>query len=409
MTTEEAFKIIRNFLDEVIGIYKNQIEELEEQISLIEKSKVLAVAGYKKWAETGKAEVYNILATKEFTELKEKNKATILESEEKYSACCRTRECFGKKGIIKKVVDIEAFFINLNIINYGLKNIIDRETIAKIIGMVIYTNNSIYEKKKTELENVLNSEHSYLKKECQAVISLKPYFNSDGTIIANSNIGLFVENLTTLFTVYVDRNIDTGIPKEEYFSVSMLIDLMIEELLKANRNKPKVVEPSNTAIHPIVTKKERRQIREQLMQNEQELATYFDGEQILRPCASIEKFKLLVDNCNLSEENKARIISKMNTFLNKNSSLEKISFLSMEEQRMYKLALEKQLGNIQIKKVIEEINMLLEMNDDSISKEEKEYIENEVKALIDRLNFILNSKSIVLGLQNNRKGNLYDN
>lgn len=400
MTTEEAFKIIRNFLDEVIGIYKNQIEELEEQISFIEKGKVLAVTGYKKWAETGKAEVDNILEIKEFAELKERIKETILEQKEKYSACCRTRECFGKKGIIKKVVDIEAFFINLNVINYGLKNIIDRETIAKIIGMVIYTNNSIYEKKKTELENALNSEHSYLKKECQAVISLKPYFNSDGTIIANSNIGLFVENLTTLFTVYVDRNIDTGIPKEEYFSVSMLIDLMIEELLKANRNKPKVVEPSNTAIHPIVTKKERRQIREQLRQNEQELATYFDGEQILRPCASIEEFESLVNSCNLNFENKTRIINKMKTFLSKSNFLNEIPFLNKEEQEIYKLAIEKQLGHVQVKTYLDDLYTLLEMYKEDLSSEDKICIENEVQTIIKSLEFLLNVRTTSLSLQN---------
>lgn len=67
----------------------------------------------------------------------------------------------------------------------------------------------------------------------------------------------------------------------------------------------------------------------------------------------------------------------------------KISFLTLEEQEIYKLATEKQLGNIQVKNIIEEINMFLEMYPSS-SSEDKEYIQEEVKSLITNLRYILN-------------------
>lgn len=404
MTLEEAFKLIRVFLNDGIKIFKENISKIEEIDSEAESYLNPELYSPKELILLFK-DKSSIL---EYLQHRDKAHKVSLESKAKIEELRDFREIFGKSHLLKKVVDFATFLINLNFINYNLENSIDKKIIAQIIGMAIYNNNKIYEKKEA-LEEDLNSKNSRLRKECQAVTALKPYFAFDGTIIANTDVDLFVNRLTDLFSVNPTRNINTIVPKEKDFPVSMLIELLKENLLEVNRNKPKVVEPSNTTVKPIATKMERRQIMEQSRQNEQELATYCDGEQILRPCASIEEFEILVNGCNLSEENKTRIITKMNTFLNKNNSLEKISFLSMEEQEIYKLALEKQLGNIQVKKVIEEINMLLEMNDDSISKEAKEYIESEIKSLIERLSFILNSNSIALALQNNRKGNLYDN
>lgn len=393
MTLEETFKIIREFLNDGIKHYENNIEKIK---TLDGEVCHKLQTGY-----FSRRELKENL--KKYKQQKEEGEEIILDSQQKLDAIRIMRGFFGKSHIMKKVVDFEVFLINLNYINFVLDSVIDNSLIAQIIGMAIYNNNKIYEKK-SNLEKDLNSKYDYLRKESQAVVTLKPYFREDGTVIANNNVDLFVNSLTTLFTVCSDRIINIGaMPKEKEFTVFMLIELMKENLLEANRNKPKVVEPSNTAIKPIATKMERRQIMEQSRQNEQELATYFDGEQILRPCTSMEEFEILVNKCNLSEENKTRIITKMNTFLNKNSSVEKISFLPMEEQEIYILALEKQFGNIQIKEVIEEIDLLLEMYKEDLSTEDKKCIEDEVKTIIERLRFMLNINAKELLLQKKEK------
>lgn len=391
MTLEESFKLIRDLLDDAIKHYDDTIGQLENYDAIVERD-IRNRPNLKDALEV----------RKKYKSLKEEMGNVVLESKKRCERISQTREFFGKSHILKKVVDFEAFLINLNHINFVLNNSIDNKIIAQIIGMAIYNNNKIYEKK-GNLEKDLNSKYVYLRKECQEVVALKPYFREDGTIIANDDVDLFVNSLTALFTVNHDRTIEIEIPKEKVFTVSMLIELLKENLLEVNRNKPKVVEPSNITIKPIVTKMERREIIEQQRLKEQELATYFDGEQILRLCASIEEFEILVNACNLSEENKTRIISKMNTFSNKNSSLEKISFLSMEEQEIYKLALEKQLGNFQVKELIEEIHTLLEMYKEDISNEDKKCIEDEIKTIIERLRFMLNINVKELLLQKKEK------
>ena len=392
MTIEEAFKIIRNFLNEGIKHYEDTIQELEkiikddvELINPINVSPRTLLSKFTTYEDVNK-----------FTQSREKTKKMLSDSKAHLTTLRQNREFFGKSRILKKVVDFEAFFANLNYINYILEFPIDREIIAKIIGNAIYTNNEIYDRNKKELENDLNSKHSFLRKECQLVRELNSYFNKEGEVIANLDISEFLLDLTMLFNINQDRTIKREIPIDKQFSHTELIGIMTNNLLEVNKNIQVVQE--KIILSPIITKKERRQLVEQQRLNQQELATYFDGEKILRPCSSLEEFENLLNTCDLNEENKTRIVKKMESFLNKNDDLRKISFLTLEEQKIYKLSLNKKLGNSQIKELIDEIDLLLDMNNESLSKEDKECLENEVKTLIERLKFILNIN--VLSLQN---------
>lgn len=389
MSIEEAFKIIRNFLDEGIkSLKKNiaEIEEIDKKVELYLNPNIISPDEIilKKKSDIAK-----------YIEYRDKAHKGSLESKEKIEKLYEFREHFGKAHLLKKVIDFEAFLINLNKTNFVLEFPIDNDTIAKIIGHAIYNNNAIYEKSRKELNKDLNHQNELQREECQIVRNLKPYFNAQGEVIANQDVFLFREYIFELFTLYPDREKVKEIPEDKEFSIFMLINLLTEHLLEANQKQVKV-EGVKPIIKPVLTKKEKREIEEQRRLNEQELATYFDGEQILRACPNLEEFRILVDACNLSTEDKKRIKTKMQTFLNSNSSLEKISFLSMEEQEIYKLALEKQLGNTQVKELIKEIHTLLEMNYEEISTEDKIFIENEVKDIINRMKYILNIATLYM-------------
>ena len=393
MTIEETFKIIRKFLNDGIKHYEDTIKELEEMIkdddeliNPVNVSPKTLLSKFKYQEDVDK-----------FLQSRESTKKILFDSKKHLKTIRQNREFFGKSHILKKVVDFEAFFANLNYMNYVLEFPFDREIIAKIIGMAIYTNNEIYDRNKKELENDLNSKHSFLRKESHLVRELKPYFNKDGEVITNSDISEFLFDLTMLFSINHDRIIEQKIPLDKQFSVSELIGLLTNNIIETNKNQV-IVEEQKKVIDTIITKKERRQLVEQQRLNEQELATYFDGGKILRACDSLEDFVLFINSCNLNAENKTRIINKMQTFLNKNDDLRKISFLSQEEQKIYKLSLNKKLGNSQVKELIDEIDLLLDMNNESLSKEDKECVENEVKALIERLKFKITFNS--LSLQN---------
>ena len=208
MTIEEAFKIIRNFLNEGIKHYEDTIQELEkiikddvELINPINVSPRTLLSKFTTYEDVNK-----------FTQSREKTKKMLSDSKAHLTTLRQNREFFGKSRILKKVVDFEAFFANLNYINYILEFPIDREIIAKIIGNAIYTNNEIYDRNKKELENDLNSKHSFLRKECQLVRELNSYFNKEGEVIANLDISEFLLDLTMLFNINQDRTIKREIP-----------------------------------------------------------------------------------------------------------------------------------------------------------------------------------------------------
>ena len=165
MTIEEAFKIIRNFLNDGIKHYEDVIKEIEEMMKDDnEKINPINVPPKDLLLEFKSREKVD-----KFLQGREKTKKILFDSKRKLKTIRQNREFFGKSHILKKVIDFEAFFANLNYINYILEFPFDRELIVKIIGMAIYTNNEIYDKNLKELESDLNSKHGFLRKESQLV------------------------------------------------------------------------------------------------------------------------------------------------------------------------------------------------------------------------------------------------
>ena len=312
----------------------------------------------------------------------------------------KIKSYFGKRDIQGRVENFSLLFIVLNLVNKDTNFFLDEAIFLKIFGMAIYNNNRIFEKRIKERNKCLNSKDYFLRKETEAVINLKPYFNAFGDVIANDDVTTLVNNLFDLFATYYDNEESDKLMEECNFNATTFIKYIYEQLLVVNSNKTYIEDDLGPKIdEEFMSKKQRRKLLEQQRLNEQELATYFDGEKILRPCSSLEEFENLLDTCDLNEENKTKIVKKMQTFLSENDKLKKISFLTLEEQEIYKLALKKQLGNIQIKELIEEINILLEMNNEEISKEDKEYLESKVRDLITILSFKLNRNTPTLLFQ----------
>lgn len=373
MPIEEVFDLIKKAINnKPIKYFEDKIKEIKNFQAFITKNKLISLEKQSTWARKS-LDMENVFETGKFKELAIDFERRIAEYEEKCAMCRDVKSYFGKNQIVKKVINFSDFLILLNMINVDIDYVIDEKMFARIIGLAIYNNNRIYEKSSKALNKDLNSESILIRRETEIIRALKPYFNASGNIIANEHVSFFVNKLYDLFEPYFDEEKDKEVIEcQEYDPVSVIF-LMKRQLFDANSK--------------VVSQKQKEVIsKNQLRLNEQELAKYYDGEKILIPCESLEEFKKLVYSCYLSDEQSARIISKMETFMSKEDN--KILFLTLEEQKIYKLAIEKQLGNIRIKNIIEEINMLLEMYPSS-SSEDKEYIEEEIKSLISNLRYIL--------------------
>lgn len=399
MTIEEIFKLIKKGFSDYIKEISEEKSRNELIANFLDKSDIIAVklndSSYK-----SKYEVQKVLPKEESATYVETFREKVTESNYNLETLNLIKSYFGKEEIQGKVENFSLFFVVLNIINKNIGFVIDKEMFARIFGMAIYNNNRIYDKSPKEKNKGLNVQDDAFRKETTAIIKLKPYFSYSGSIIANDDVITFVDGLFDLFETYYDNPESDIIMEDCNFNATLFIEYMQEQLLIANSNKRYMDDDLGTNYLEAtkVSKKERREIIEHQRQDEQELARYFDGEKILIPCASIEKFISLVNSCNLSEENKKRIITKMQTFMSKEN--DRIQFLSDEEQEIYKLAIEKQLGNIQVKTYLEEIYILLEMHKEGLSSEDKLCIENEVQAIIKSLGFLLNVRTTSLSLQN---------
>lgn len=399
MSIEEIFNLIRKNLNEFTKEISEEKEQAEFMASFLEKSKIISVRLNEK-SYGRNFEFMNIFKKEKRDKYISDYKEKVKEYNQDLELCNSIKLYFGKNQFQKKVINFSALFVVLNLVNDSIDSSIDKDMFAKIFGMAIYNNNKIYERSPKEKNQDLNSSDIVQKKEAQAVLNLKPYFSSDGSVIANENVNLFIDSIFELFALYFDFCESEMSQKKCGFSAILLIKQMKEQLLAANSAKLNSLESCSNNTNVMLSKKQRRDLIEQLRINEQELAKYFDGEKILIPCNSIEEFSDLVKSCNLSEEDKNRIISKMKTFLDRNKALNNILFLTLEEQKVYKAAIEKQIGNVQIKAYLEEINLLLEMYKETLSIEDKKYIENEVRILIKSLGFLLNIKPMSLNLQN---------
>ncbi len=391
MSIEEIFDLIRKKLGNYIKQSDLERKEFEYISNFLKKSNNNL---YEKHFEEKKA--IN-------EELKNKYICEYIKAAEDYEgnekAYSLISSYFGKNKIQRKVTNFSTLFVVLNIINKDVDFVINTEIFAKIFGMAIYNNNRIYEKSPKEKNKDLNNSDRSIRKETQAVLSLKPYFSSDGSILANDDETKFINSLFDLFALYFDFSFSDLLKDEFDYSMLLLLKLMKNQLSVANSNKTYIEDDLGVVGKKVISKSERRELMEQQRLNEQELATYYDGEKILRACNSLEEFMTLVNSCNLSGENRTRIITKMQTFLNNNSSLKKISFLTLEEQEIYKIAQERQFGNIQVKELVGEIELFLEMNNENISKEDKECIENEVKEKLSRLKWILSNATLKLSFK----------
>ncbi len=392
MSIEESFELIRKGLS--VAIKESNEKKIRNEIlaDFLAKSELLAV----KVNDENNFEVKRVLEQEQSDDFVKGFKEEAQNYSFNLETLYKIKSYFGKREIQGRIENFSLLFIVLNMVNRDSNFVLDKATFLKIFGMAIYNNNKIFEKKVKERNKCLNSEDYFLRKETKAVINLKPYFNAFGDVIANDDTVTLVDNLFDLFATYYNDEESDKLMEECNLNATTFIEYIYKQLLVANSNKKYIEDDLIPLEEKIISKNERRQLKEQQRLNEQELATYFDGEKILRACDSFEEFITLVNSCNLTNEDKDRIISKMNTFLSKETISNSIAFLTEEEKEIYKLAQEKQLGNVQIKDYLDEINILLEMFNDNISKEDKDYIENEVRKIIKSLGFILNVNSLSL-------------
>lgn len=389
MSIEEIFKALRRTNNSILKEFIEDMEELKKSINTLENNTFLSFNEGPVIIDHFKKAFTDEHIEKEKQRLKDELSITEIA----YDIFLQIKNCLGKNRIMGKVFDFGKFYIGLCHINKESTNNFDINVIAKIIGMAIYNNNALYETNPKSLDKDLLNEGS----ETKAVLELKPYFNKEGDVVSYGTPKHFIDNLFILFEDSIITN-DENMFKQEYgTNFEALIRFLSYKLIDAKpiKEETTIIETTIKKDIPKLNKEERRRKRAKQRQNEQELATYFDGEQILRSCESIEVFEKLVLSCYLNEEQSIRIITKMKTFMSKEEN--KIPFLTLEEQEIYKLAIEKQLGNIRIKNIIEEINMLLEMYPSS-SSEDKEYIQEEVKSLISNLRYILKVNSAELKL-----------
>ncbi len=395
MSIEEIFELIRKGISSAIRESNEEKIRNEFLADFLDKSKFLAV-------KVNNKPYKNNLEVKRILEQEQSDNfvKAFQEEAQNYSFNLETlykiKSYFGKREIQGRVENFSLLFVVLNMVNRDSNFVLDKGMFLKVFGMAIYNNNKIFEKRVKERNKCLNSKDYFLRKETKAVINLKPYFNAFGDVIANDDTITLVDNLFDLFATYYDNEESDKLLEECNFNATSFIQYINEQLLIANSNKKYIEDDLAPLSEKTISKSERRQLKEQQRLNEQELATYCDGKNILRSCDSLEGFITLVNSCNLTNENKDRIISKMNTFLSKETISSNIAFLTDEEKEIFKLAQEKQIGNIQIKDYLSEINILLEMFHDNISKEDKEYIENEVRNIIKSLGFILNINPLSL-------------
>lgn len=302
MTIEEIFKLIKKGFSDYIKEISEEKSRNELIANFLDKSNILAVklndSSYK-----SKYEVQKVLPKEESDAYVETFREKVTESNYNLETLNLIKSYFGKKEIQGKVENFSLFFVVLNIINKNIGFVIDKEMFARIFGMAISNNNRIYDKSPKEKNKGLNAKDSAFKKETTAIINLKPYFSSNGSIIANDDVITFVDGLFDLFETYYDNPDSDLIMEDCNFNATLFIEYMQEQLLKASSNV-KQEEKEVKEVKEVISKK-------QLRLNEQELAKYCDGEKILIPCESLEEFKKLVYSCYLSDEQSIRIITKM--------------------------------------------------------------------------------------------------